>query len=375
MRVLPGRSLLFSPTKTLKLLMVSNLLAKRLLNWYGQNKRALPWRESNDPYAVWVSEIMLQQTRVETVIPYFQRWMKRFPTITELAQALEQDVLVVWEGLGYYRRARNLHRAAQIVVSEYDGRLPADVDLLRKLPGIGKYTAAAIASIAYGLDEAALDGNIRRVLSRLFNVMDPIGTPDTDRRLKSLAESLLPDGFAGDFNQALMDLGASICTSRNPRCDECPLQEMCQAYALNVVEERPVTKTKPKIPHYTVTAAVIQRNEKVLIAQRPSDGLLGGLWEFPGGKLLPGEDLVTCLQREIREELDVDILVGGSLGVYQHAYTHFRITLHAFACVLNNGDEPNAKQVRDICWINPKDLQDYPMGKIDRQIANRLINE
>lgn len=355
--------------------MVPNLLAKRLLNWYGQNKRALPWRESEDPYIVWVSEIMLQQTRVETVIPYFQRWMKRFPTIAELAQASEQDVLVIWEGLGYYRRARNLHRAAQIVLTEYDGKLPANVDLLRKLPGIGEYTAAAIASIAYGLDEAAIDGNIRRVLSRLYDVMDPIGTPDTERQLRSLAESLLPAGFAGDFNQALMDLGASICTSRNPRCAECPLHDFCQAYALDVVEDRPVINTRPKVPHYKVTAAVIQRDEKVLIAQRPFDGLLGGLWEFPGGKLLPGEDLVSCLKREIREELDVDIRVGGSMGVYQHAYTHFRITLHAFACELNNGDEPSTKQVRDICWINPKALQDYPMGKIDRKIANRLTNE
>lgn len=354
--------------------MVSNLLAQHLLNWYGQNKRALPWRDSVDPYVVWVSEIMLQQTRVETVIPYFQYWMERFPTITALASASEQDVLVAWEGLGYYRRARNLHRAAQIVVSQYDGSLPADVELLRELPGIGEYTAAAIASIAFGLDEAALDGNVRRVLSRLFNVMSPLGTTETEHRMRELADSLLPGGFAGDFNQALMDLGATICTSRSPSCAGCPLQNMCQAYALNVVEERPVIHYKRVNPHYTVTAAVIQRDEKVLIAQRPLEGLLGGMWEFPGGKLLPGEDLVSCLQREIQEELGVGIHVGGSLGVYRHAFTHFRITLHAFACTLINGIEPTAKQVRDICWISPKDLENYPMGKIDRQIANRLIN-
>lgn len=355
--------------------MVSNLLAKRLLNWYGKNKRALPWRGSDDPYTIWVSEIMLQQTRVETVIPYFQRWMEQYPTIADLAHASEHDVLVSWEGLGYYRRARNLHRATQIVMSEYDGRLPAEVKLLRRLPGIGEYTAAAIASIAYGLDEVALDGNIRRVLSRIYNVAEPIGRPETERHLRDLAESLLPAGFAGDFNQALMDFGALICTSRSPNCVECPLQDSCQAFAMDIVRERPVVITKPKIPHYTVTAAVIQRDHKVLIAQRHLDGLLGGLWEFPGGKLLPGEELVDCLKREICEELDVDICVMGSLGSYQHAYTHFRVTLYAFACVLKNGDEPYARQVRDFCWVNIEELDTYPMGKIDRQIAMRLINE
>ncbi|MCK5314596.1 MAG: A/G-specific adenine glycosylase [Anaerolineales bacterium] len=354
--------------------MVSNLLAQHLLNWYGQNKRALPWREIDDPYTVWVSEIMLQQTRVETVIPYYASWMKRFPTIAALAQASEQDVLMLWEGLGYYRRARYLHRAAQIVMSEYDGSLPADVNLLRELPGIGHYTAGAIASIAYGLDEAALDGNIRRVLARLFDITEPIGTPESESRLRELAVRYLPVGKAGDYNQALMDLGATICTPRNPNCSQCPLHNMCQAYAKGVVLERPVTNTKPKIPHYTVTAAVIQRNGKVLIAQRPLDGLLGGLWEFPGGKIKPGEALVSCLQREIREELDVDVRISGSLGVYRHAYTHFRVTLHAFACTMGSGDEPLALQVRDIRWIATDELQNYPMGKIDRQIATRLIN-
>lgn len=355
--------------------MVSNSLAKRLLNWYGKNKRGLPWRGSDDPYAIWVSEIMLQQTRVETVIPYFQRWMEQYPTIADLAHTSEHDVLVSWEGLGYYRRARNLHRAAQIVMSEYDGKLPADVNLLRKLPGIGEYTAAAIASIAYGSDKVAIDGNIRRVLTRLYNVAEPIGRPDTENHLRDLAESLLPAGFAGDFNQALMDFGALICTSRNPICAECPLQDSCEAYAMDIVKERPVVKTKTRIPHYTVTAAVIQRDHKVLIAQRPLDGLLGGLWEFPGGKLIPGEELEDCLKREICEELDVDIRIMDSLGSYQHAYTHFRVTLYAFACVLKNGDEPRARQVRDYCWVNTEELENYPMGKIDRQIAIRLINE
>lgn len=354
--------------------MVSKLLAERLLSWYGQNGRALPWRGHTDPYTVWVSEIMLQQTRVEAVIPYFSRWMERFPTIAALAQASQQDVLVVWEGLGYYNRARNLHRAAQMVVSDHGGKLPADVRALRELPGIGAYTAGAIASIAFGLDEVALDGNIRRVLARVFNVTQAARSAEGESRLMELALAYLPMGQAGDYNQGLMDLGAAICTPRAPDCRHCPLADMCQSLEMGVVEQRPVTKDKTVKPHYTVTAAVICRDGKVLIAQRPLDGLLGGLWEFPGGKQKPGESLESSLQREIREDLGVDIQVGGALGVYRHAYTHFRITLHAFGCMMFNGDEPFPLQVMDVRWVFLKELASYPMGKIDRQIASRLIN-
>jgi A/G-specific adenine glycosylase len=346
----------------------------RLLKWYTKNARRLPWRGNSDPYVVWVSEIMLQQTRVETVQPYFERWMERFPTLATLAQADQIEVLSVWEGLGYYSRARNFHRAAQIVMSEYGGEIPSDPKLLRKLPGVGRYTAGAIASIAFGLDEPALDGNIRRVLSRLFDVSEPIRLPGVERRLWEIAAAHLPRGRAGDYNQALMDLGAVICTPRRPDCIQCPLSDLCAARALGLQEQRPVTTARPDIPHYTVTAAVIQRNEQVLIAQRPLKGLLGGLWEFPGGKLQLGEDLASCLQREIREELGAEIAIGGAVGTYRHAYTHFRVTLHAFRCTIVNGDEPEPLQVNDLRWVLPSDLNDYPMGKIDRQIARRLVS-
>lgn len=347
-------------------------ITDRILNWYTKNARRLPWRGSSDPYVVWVSEIMLQQTRVETVEPYFERWMRRFPTLASLAQARQIEVLSVWEGLGYYSRARNLHQAAQIVMNEYGGKIPSDPKLLRKLPGIGRYTAGAIASLAFGLDEPVLDGNVRRVLSRLFNVSEPIRSPEAERRLWELAAAHLPKGKAGDYNQALMDLGAMVCTPRSPDCIRCPLSDSCSAYALGLQAQRPVTSARPDIPHYTVTAAVIQREEQVLIAQRPSNGLLGGLWEFPGGKLQPGEDLASCLQREIREELGAEIVIGGAVGTYRHAYTHFRVTLHAFHCTLVNGDDPQPLQVDELRWVSPSDLKDYPMGKIDRQIARRL---
>ncbi|MBN1149158.1 MAG: A/G-specific adenine glycosylase [Anaerolineales bacterium] len=346
-----------------------------LLNWYSQHCRDLPWRSSQepDPYRVWVSEIMLQQTRVETVIPYFERWMERFPSLASLAEASQQEALSMWEGLGYYSRARNLQRAAQIVVEQMDGKLPADPASLRELPGIGRYTAAAIASIAFGRDEAALDGNIRRVLARVFNVTEPARSPQGERRLWELSALHLPPGRAGEYNQALMDLGAMVCIPHNPRCTQCPLAEICQARALNLQEERPVGKPRRQTPHHTVTAAVIARGRQVLITQRPPDGLLGGLWEFPGGKAQPGEALDACLRREICEELGVEIEVGEQLGVYRHAYSHFRVTLHAFCCALPNGSQPRLLQVEDLRWVYPAELAGYPMGKIDRQISRDLF--
>lgn len=353
---------------------MSFLLAEILLNWYQQNARRLPWRiESPDPYKVWVSEIMLQQTRVETVLPYFERWMKRFPDLPSLAQASLQEVLTVWEGLGYYSRARNLHRAAQIVMDEQNGALPEDLSALRRLPGIGRYTAGAIASIAFGKDEPALDGNIRRVLARIFNVDEPANSPEGERKLWELAQENLPSGRAGDYNQALMDLGAMICTPRSPACPRCPVEAYCQARALGIQEQRPVLASRQQTPHYTVTAAVIHRGDRILISQRPPSGLLGGLWEFPGGKQQPGETLQACLEREIMEELGVKIRVGDPFGIYRHAYTHFRVTLHAFCCTLVDQAAPQPIQVHDFRWITSGELPGYPMGKIDRQIADRLL--
>ncbi len=345
---------------------------KPLLTWFNKNARPMPWRGIEDPYAIWISEIMLQQTRVETVIPYYQNWMMRFPTIKALAKASEQEVLSLWEGLGYYSRARNLHRAARQVMVEHSGNLPRNPKLLRRLPGVGDYTAAAIASLAFDLDVAALDGNIRRVLARLFDVTVVADSPAGKKKLQSLADEHLPKGRAGDYNQALMDLGATICLPRNPDCGNCPVAKFCRAFANGTQEKRPVMKPKPEIPHVTVTAAVIQRGDEVLLAQRPSKGLLGGMWEFPGGKQESGESLSACLEREIREELGVGIEVGAEMGVFKHAYTHFRVTLHAFSCLLD-GDVPRAIEVQDVRWVKLGELEQYPMGKIDRQIAKILI--
>ncbi|HEX7621876.1 MAG TPA: A/G-specific adenine glycosylase [Anaerolineales bacterium] len=345
--------------------------SKKILDWFSHHGRDLPWRGHSDPYAVWVSEIMLQQTRVEAVIPYFERWMDRFPNVGILAAASEQEALSIWEGLGYYSRARNLYKAARIVVEKYGGNLPRDLTALRKLPGIGRYTVGAIASMAFGLDAAALDGNLRRVYARVFNVAETADSPVGEKILWALAEKNLPKGHAGDYNQALMDLGATLCLPRNPACLICPLMDLCKARALGLQEQRPVLKPKVEIPRYTVTAAVLRRDGKILLAKRPSKGLLGGMWEFPGGKVEKGESLRACLAREIREELGVEIHVGESFGIYQHAYTHFRITLHAFICELVDGD-PRPVESAGLAWVVPAELENYPMGKVDRMIAERL---
>lgn len=346
-------------------------ISDKILQWYEDHGRKLPWRGHPDPYAVWVSEIMLQQTRVETVIPYFERWMIRFPSIPDLANATEGEVLSLWEGLGYYSRARNLHKAARLVVDGHGGELPRDLPSLRKLPGIGRYTAGAIASMAFGLDEATLDGNLRRIFARVFDVAQPADAPAGQKLLWGLAQENLPAGRAGDYNQALMDLGAIICLPRNPTCLLCPLSELCKARIGGIQEQRPVLKLRPKIPQYTVTAAVLQREGKVLLAKRPSKGLLGGMWEFPGGKVEEGETLEVCLGREIREETGAEIRVGEAFGIYRHAYTHFSITLHAFFCELIAG-EPRAIEATELAWVKPMELNNYPMGKVDRQIARRL---
>ena len=244
---------------------------------------------------------MLQQTRVETVKPYFERWMEHFPDVKKLAEADEQEVLRLWEGLGYYSRARSIHKAAHKILTEYNGELPSDPALLQKLPGIGAYTAGAIASMGFGLPAAALDGNIRRIYTRYYDIADPVRIPATEKRLWQLAEENLDPNRPGDFNEALMDLGSAICLPENPQCLLCPLCENCLARQHGTTAGRPVMLKAEPIPHFIVAAAVIpdESSERFLVAKRPSKGLLGGLWEFSGGKQKPGESLEDCLKREI----------------------------------------------------------------------------
>ena len=347
--------------------------ARRILAWYEKHARILPWRTPAgqrsghpDSYAVWVSEIMLQQTRVEAVIPYFARWMERFPTLAALAAAPEQDVLSAWEGLGYYSRARNLRKAAQVVVAEHGGQLPANLAELRKLPGIGRYTAAALASIAFGQDVATLDGNLKRVFARVFDVSLPADSAEGENALWKLAESHLPPGRAADYNQALMDLGATICLPRNPRCLLCPAQEICLARQQGIQEQRPVTRPKPLVPSKRKAAAVILLDGKTLLNHRPAGGLLGGLWEFPAAEVETdsAEALVTAIETSYRLKL----VPLTRLPEIRHAYTHFRLRETPWLCQLA---EPLADS-STLQWILLSELESYPMGKVDRRIARQL---
>lgn len=349
-------------------------IANKLLKWYAGRKRSLPWRARPEPYAVWVAEIMAQQTRLETMLPYYERWMKRFPTARVLAAASEQEVLALWEGLGYYSRARNLHRAAQLVVEQHDGRLPADVAALRRLPGIGPYSAGAIASLAFGLDEAAVDGNAMRVLSRVFNVDQPVDTSSGKARIWALAREHLPTGRAADYNQALMDLGASLCAPQNPDCEKCPIRSHCAARRLGIQAKRPVRKAAREAPLRRFAAAVIRRRGRVLIRQRPARGLLAGMWEFPSVELRGRARPQAALRGALEEALGIPLELGEHMDDFQHTYSHFRAQLQVYdARVAEKGARVRADAATR--WVPVPNLEDYPMGKLDRQIATRLRDD
>ena len=363
-----------------------------LRRWYARHQRDLPWRRRRDPYAIWVSEIMLQQTRVATVIPYFQRWLRRFPDVHALAAAPQDDVLKAWEGLGYYARARNLHKAARQVVKTRHGRLPETAEELRKLPGIGRYTAGAIASIAFDLDEPVLDGNVTRVLCRVFRIRSDPKTTRTRTRLWALARSLVPAGKAALGNQALMDLGATVCIPRGPRCLLCPLGDLCKARAAGEQERLPRKAAAEPTPHFDVVAALVRRRGRILIAKRPSDGLLGGLWELPGGRIggekgvrsrlceapsgpfrqtTPDPFFPAALAEQARERLGIELTVGEERIRIRHAFTHFRITLHVFECRAASG-RARAVGYAACRWVRPGELDLYAFPTAHRKALSQL---
>ena len=347
---------------------------KRLLPWFAQNARDLPWRaEPRPPYAVWISEIMLQQTRVDTVIPYFLRFLARFPDPASLAAAPLQDVLKLWEGLGYYTRARQIHKAAQLLVRDHGGRLPSDPAQLAALPGLGPYTTAAVASFAFGIPLAVLDGNVIRVLARLLALPDDVGLPATKKKLQLLADALLLKDQPGAVNEAWMELGAILCTPRAPRCPDCPLRAVCRAAQLNTPEAFPKKKKKMKVPHKVVGAAVIlNAKNQILIAQRKAEGgMLAGLWEFPGGKIAEGETMPQCIARELKEEMGIAIEVGPHLVTVPHAYSHFTIELHAHFARIRSG-RPRHIECADHAWVTREQFNDYPFSKADLDIIRAL---
>ncbi len=345
-------------------------LRRSLLTWYTEFGRDLPWRQTRDPYAIWVSEIMLQQTQVKTVIPYYERWLNLFPTVTTLATAEQQQVLKAWQGLGYYARARNLHRAAQVIVAEHQGQFPDRLENVLALPGIGRTTAGGILSAAFNQAIAILDGNVKRVLARLVALEVPPAKAMS--QLWQLSEAILDPEQPRDFNQALMDLGATLCTPQNPACLICPWSAHCRAYKLNMQSELPMSETRAPLPHKVIGVAVIWNEQgQILIDRRRQEGLLGGLWEFPGGKVEPDESIEACIQREIKEELGIEIAVGDRLITVDHAYTHFRVTLNVHHCRHISGD-PQPIECDEIRWVTLEEIDQYPFPKANVQIIEAL---
>jgi len=348
---------------------IKNLRAL-LLSWYADQGRDLPWRRTQDPYAIWISEIMLQQTQVKTVIPYYGRWLRRFPTVQALAGADQQTVLKAWEGLGYYARARNLHQAAQQLVNEYGGEFPTSVAAAIALKGIGRTTAGGILSAAFNLPTPILDGNVKRVFARIVALPVPPNKGITT--LWHLSEQLIDPAQPRDFNQAIMDLGATLCTRHRPDCLLCPWQSHCTAYNQNVVTDFPMTEPRKPIPHKQIGVAVITDDHgKILIDRRKQEGLLGGLWEFPGGKIEPDESVEDCVSREIKEELGIDIEVGSRLITIEHAYTHFKVTLNVFNCKHLSG-EPQPIECDEVKWVALDEIDQYPFPKANGQIIEAI---
>lgn len=329
-----------------------------LLDWFAGAARPLPWRVTYDPYQVWISEIMLQQTQAERGVRFFGEWMRRFPDLRAVAEAGEEAVLAAWEGLGYYSRARNLWRAACYIVGELGGRFPDSFEEIRKLPGVGDYTAGAVASIAFNRPEAAVDANVRRLMARLGDLALPPDDPKGQALIRATARALIPLDSPRLFNQALMELGALICT-RKPRCGQCPVARHCAAHQRGTVDERPLPKAKTQYQSLEMVAAVIVRQGRVLIRQRPPRGLWAGLWELPGGPLGAGEEPPLAVLRHVQEQTGLPVTVGREIATVRHGYTTRRVTLYGYFCELQ-GEDISA----DGIWLPPEDLagRAFPAG-------------
>ena len=341
-------------------------LRSALFGFYDRDGRDLPWRRESDPYRIWVSEVMLQQTRVETAEPYYRRWMECFPTLDDLAEASRDEVLKVWEGLGYYSRARRIHDGARMVRERFGGEIPSTAKALRELPGVGEYTAGAVASIAFGEVTPAIDGNARRVLARLFDLADP-GLAE----LRAIVEELIDRERPGDFNQAVMELGATICTPRAPTCAACPLASVCRARAAGTQLDRPVTKSRGKTPLREFGVAVVLDPEsRLLMRRRPEEGLLGGLWEFPNTSIRPGEPSAQAARRAAAEagahRLESSrSAAAGPLQPVRHTFSHFRAIYrpHAFNAV--------PVSLPEGCrWIEPPEASGLAMPVAQRKILS-----
>ena len=344
-------------------------VAPLLLDWYGREGRELPWRGTRDPYRVWLSEVMLQQTGVITVIPYYQRFLERFPTVLALAAAEADAVIELWAGLGYYSRARNLHAAARMVVAEHGGRFPETLEALQALPGVGRSTAGAIRAIAFDRPGVILDGNVRRVLCRLLAVTDDPRATATEKELWRWAEALTPENRSHDYAQAIMDLGATLCTPRRPDCPRCPLAGLCRAKALGLEDELPRRAARKSVPTRMQVALLLERDGRFLVRQRPFSGMLGGLWEFPASDVAEGQVPLVAARR-----LLADLGLAGEpaeAGQVRHVYSHFKLDLRLYLAAVVDGfaiAEPAVSR-----WLTSAELAELPLHGAHKKVLSDLI--
>lgn len=347
-----------------------------MMSWFHDNKRDLPWRRNYSPYKTWIAEIMLQQTQVKTVLPYYHRWMKRFQDIESVARASAEELLKHWEGLGYYSRVNNIHETARILVNQYGGKFPQDHSEILALPGIGPYTAGAIMSLAFNENYPVVDGNVERVFSRLFNISTALKGTANRGFLWKTAKELMPKGQAREFNQALMELGALICIPKNPTCEICPVVNHCESFKLDIVHARPVPTPGKKITPIEVALGVLVWQEKIFIQKRPDNGLMAGLWEFPGGKVNQEEKPEEALVREFSEELDLDVCCLDKIAVIRHSYTTFRVALHAFFCRLTDpNQQPKLKAAVEARWVTREQLDQLAFPAANRKLIRMLQKE
>ena len=347
---------------------------QRLRGWYRKRARSLPWRTDSDPYRVWISEIMLQQTQVTTVIPYFERFLERFPDLDSLAAANEQEVLRFWEGLGYYRRARQLHQAAVQIVNDHEGIFPADRDTLLALPGIGRYTAGAILSIAFEQREPILEANTIRLLSRLLMLREETSARSAQRQLWELAELLLPRVRIGQFNQALMELGSLVCAPQNPGCNECPVRELCPTQQHGLQEVIPVSTRKPVIQAIREAAVIVQNKSRVLLRRCSDQERWAGLWDFPRFEIRQrrGRPLEKELQENVFQLTGVQICTPSRLHVMKHSVTRYRITLSCYRSELESIHRSKEKPAARVKWVRIADLENYPLSVTGRKMCRWL---
>ncbi|MDX2494472.1 MAG: A/G-specific adenine glycosylase [Desulfuromusa sp.] len=342
--------------------------AERLLAWYGLTGRDLPWRNTRNPYRFWLSEIMLQQTTVAAVIGYYQRFLKQLPNVELLAAAPLEDIIDLWAGLGYYSRARNLHAAAKMVVEQFNGYFPEDVESLQKLPGVGRSTAGAISALAFDQRAPILDGNVRRVLCRLFALREPPRSTSAEKQLWFWSEQLTPVENVHDYTQAIMDLGATVCVPRKPLCDECPLAELCRAYKLGLEQKLPLKQTVKPIPTRYEVALLIEHHGCYLVRRRMTDGFLGGMWEFPTISLTEGEDPEKKLYL-----LLADFGLNGSaeqVGTIQHVYSHFRLKSVAYCKKIENF--PNLSEDNN-SWFPLEQLKNMALHGAHKKVLGILL--